>query len=171
MKTIFTIFSLLFFSLSFSQNLTINELISLREKHFTEVTEYLMNKNWEYGNENNPNGKTMGNISYSFDKQNSKSENVYFLSFYYLNNSPNRLEFQTLQNEKYRLYIAQMKSLGLKKIYSKKEKNKSTEIYQGKKVSIKASIETEKDNDIGQKTYYFFLVLSNNDYIKNFKGK
>ena len=76
--------SILIYSLSFSQNLTLDELISLRKKDLATVEEKLTLKGWSYIRGEEPQIGNLGKATFAFNKSllkdlNTKSAESRFL--------------------------------------------------------------------------------------------
>lgn len=170
MKKLFSFFAIFFCSFYMeSQNLTIDELASLRKKSFGNVEEVLSSKNWSFLNGSESNSETMGSANFAFNKQDFSDEAESFLEFVY-NNTENeeicnhRILFQFFDKVKYTTYINRLKSLGCKLIKTKIEDGNIIKIYQGSTTTFQISIIADK-NELGiTKTRYQFFIIGNVDY-------
>lgn len=170
MKKSFSFFIIFFCSFYMeSQNLTIDELASLRKKSFGNVEEVLSSKNWSFLKGSEPNSETMGSANFAFNKQDFSDDAESFFEFLY-NNTENeeicnhRILFQFFDKVKYTNYINRLKSLGCKLIKTKIEDGNIIKIYQGATTTFQISIIADK-NELGiTKTRYHFFIIGNVDY-------
>ncbi len=172
-KSILLIVTILSLSNLYSQNLTIDELVSLRKKSFGNVEEILSKKNWTFLNGSEANSETMGSANFAFNKQDFSDDAESFFEFVY-NNTENeeicnhRILFQFFNKVKYTNYINRLKALGCKLIKTKIEDGNIIKIYQGSTTTFQISIIADK-NELGiTKTRYHFFIIGNVDYFITF---
>lgn len=152
-----------------SQNLTIDELASLRKKSFGNVEEVLSVKNWSYLNGKEPNSEKMGSATFAFNKRDFSDEAESFFEYIY-DNSENeelcnhKIILQFFDKKRYNNYINRFKSLGCKLIKSKIENGNIVKIYQGSTTTFQISIIADK-NELGTtNTRYNLFIIGNVDY-------
>lgn len=175
MKRTFTIITLLFCSLYLqSQNLTINELASLRKKSFGNVEEILSNKNWTFLEGDQPTSEKLGSAVFAYNKEEYSDKSKSFIDFLYNNTEDNaicehRIVLQFFDKTKYNSYVNSFKTIGCKLIKSIIEDGNIVKVYQGETTTFKVTIITKK-NEMGvTATIYKFFILSNVDYNLNFE--
>ena len=167
----FITFSFIFFSSFFmqSQNITIDELASLRKKSFGNLEETLSSKNWVYIEGQEADFESMGNATFAFNKKEYDDSAQAFLNFIY-DNSENeelcshRIVLHFFTKEKYNSYINRLKSIGCKLIKSNIQDGNIIKIYQGNTTTFRISIVAEKDVFGTTKTRYELFVIGNVDY-------
>jgi len=150
MKKLLLITFLFIFSIAYSQNLTIKQLLSLKGALISEVYNDLTKKNWNFiGEENKKNG---GQTTYQYTEKNG---NYYFLTLSYTEDYRiNYLRLQFLNSEKCKLYLNQIKALGFKKISSIKEKNNIIQVFENSKTILKFVINENREYEPD-----FFYIL------------
>ncbi|MEZ0180834.1 hypothetical protein AB9T89_01205 [Flavobacterium oncorhynchi] len=153
----------------YSQNITVDELATLRKKSFTEVEEYLSNKNWSFLNGEDLSSDKMGSATFSLNKKDFDDNAESFFEFLY-DNSENeescnhKFFLQFFDKSKYNTFINRFKTLGCKLIKSKIENGNIVKIYQGSTTTFQISTIADKDIFGVTNTRYSLLVLGNIDY-------
>ncbi|WP_433812093.1 hypothetical protein [Flavobacterium johnsoniae] len=173
MKTIL-IYAFVFFGLTqtFSQNLSLDELISLRKKELSEIEEFLTNKNWSFLSAEEPEQDKLGLVTFAFDKSNYDDKAQSFLRYFYSDKSESkRIQIQVNKKEIYNSYLTKLKSLEYKIINSKIENGKIIKIYEGAKIIIEIRIATQKEGLDNTKTYYTLFFVEKDDYYRNLIGE
>ena len=168
MKTLLNLILVLSLSNSFSQNLTLDELISLRKKQIASVEEYLNAKNWNFLSAAQPYETTLGDVVFVYKKNEYDDSAQAFIKYFYNDDfSTVRVNMQVARKEIYNLYLARIKSLGCKLIKSSIEDNEIIKIYKGATTTILVTIATQKDEFESTKTFYNFFIVENLDYMLN----
>jgi hypothetical protein len=165
------IFLLFCFSVTnYSQNLTLDELISLRKKDIANVEEYLTTKGWEFLSSNEGIDGAFNKASFTFNK--SPYDDKADAFFTYLNSNITgriRVNFQVHKLEKYNAYLARIKSYGCKLIDSSISDGEIKKVYQGATTTFIVSVETQKEKySSSTKTTYQIFIIDNSDYELNF---
>ena len=164
--------ALLLFSLtSYSQNLTLDEVVSLRKKNIASVEEFLTAKNWSYIGSNAAQFGNLGNASFAYSKSNYDDKAEAFIDYYFSENTGRRrISLQVHKKDKYNLYLARIKYFGCKLIKSKISDNEKKKIYQGATTTFIIYVKTQSEwYSSATKTIYHFLIIENSDYELNFK--
>lgn len=170
MKKILLI-SLLFVSNLYSQNLTLDQIISLRKKSFNDVEEYLTSKNWSFlSGEESSTDEKMGNAIFAYNKQDFGDNAEAFFKFIYDNSEKeelcsHRILMQFSNKLQYNNYLNRIKSLGCKLIKSKIEDGDIIKVYQGATTTFQIKVHVYKDEFETSKTIYYFFITSNLDYM------
>jgi len=169
MNKTFTLVFILFYSLSFSQNLTLDELISLRKKNLALVEEKLTLKGWSFISGEEPQNGNLGNATFAYNKSTYEDKAESFIKYFYSEISERkRIEIQIVKKEKYNLLLGRIKSLGCKLINSNISDGNIKKIYQGATLTFIISISTQKDDFSSTSTLYNFFIIDNSDYKNNF---
>ena len=166
--------SLLLFSLtSYSQNLTIDEVVALRKKNIANVEEFLTAKNWSYIGSNAPQSGNLGNARFAYGKSNYDDKAEAFIKYLYSETTGRkRISLQIHKKDKYNLYLARIKTLGCKLIKSKISDNGIEKIYQGATTTFIIDVKTQSEEySSATKTIYHFFIIENSDYEVNFKDE
>lgn len=173
MKTV--LINLIFFlslSTSFSQNLTLDELISLRKKQIANVEEFLNAKNWNFMSSSQPYETTLGNVVFAYKKNAYDDSAQAFIKYFYNDDfSTVRVNIQVAKKETYNSYLARLKSLGCKLINSSIKDNEILKVYKGATTTILVTIGTQKNEFESTNTFYNFFVVENLDYMLNLIGE
>lgn len=151
------------YSLGFSQNLTIDEIIGLRKKNIATIEEYLIGKNWSFISAKEPTDEKLGSILFAYKRNSEYKDHARaYINFYYSENSnTERLNVQVEVEEVYNKYVTRLKMLGYKMISSKVEEGKIVKIYQKSSTSVMVIVQTYNDSPS-----YNFLVSDNDDLFK-----
>lgn len=169
MNKIFTLVLILIYSLSFSQNLTLDELISLRKKDLATVEEKLTLKGWSYIRGEEPQIGNLGKATFAFNKSTYDDKAESFINYFYSNLfERKRIDIQIVKKEKYNLFLARIKALGCKLIDSNISDGNIKKIYQGATTTFILTISTQQDDFQSTNTVYHILVIDNTDYRTNF---
>jgi len=149
-----------------AQNLTVDQVLSLRTKSLSHVDEYLTTKKWEMISANEPSEDKMGTLSFAYNKSNYDDKAESFLQYYYNNESTsrNRINIQVNKASNYNNYIIRIKSLGFKLQNSFVEDGDLVKVYEKNGITIKINTSTQKDDFSSTKTTYSFFVLSTSSY-------
>lgn len=172
--TFIIILSYIFSSSLYSQNLTIDELASLRKNGFANAEEFLSGKNWTFLEGRKPTPDKLGSAVFAFNKGEYNDKSKSFLDFLY-NNTENeticehRIVLQFFDRAKYNSYINRFKTLGCNLIKSEIEDGNIIKIYQGATTTFKTTILTEKNEMGATYTIYKLFILSNVDYSLHFE--
>ncbi len=151
---------------SIAQNLTFDEVLSLRKKSLSEVEEYLNARGWKFLEAAEPEGfDKLGNVTFTYKKNYTNDLAESFFSYYYSDYDNNRIAVQVHKPDIYNKYLARIRSLGMKMINSEVESGNMIKIYQGKTTTVKVTISSQQeDYSDSHKTLYRFFILSNFDY-------
>lgn len=157
-----------------SQNLTIDELASLRKNGFANAEEFLSGKNWTFLEGRKPTPEKLGSAVFAFNKGDFNDKSKSFLDFLYNNTESeaiceHRIVLQFFDRSKYNSYINRFKTLGCKLIKSEIEDGNIIKIYQGATTTFKTTILTEKNEMGATYTIYKLFILSNVDYSLHFE--
>ncbi len=170
MKVLFT---LLFFGLSitsYSQNLSLEELISLRKNDIANVEEYLSAKGWVLFSSEEGEDGSLDKVNFAYNKNEYSDSAESFLNYYYSDlTGVTRINLQIFNTIKYNPLLAKIKSYGCKLIDSTISDGKIKKTYQGATTTFMISIATRKEEySESTDTYYTLSVLENSDYELNF---
>lgn len=164
-----TLVFILIYSLSFSQNLTLDELISLRKRNLATVEEKLTLKGWSFIRGEEPQSGNLGKATFAYNKSSYEDKAESFINYLYSDFSERkRIDIQIVKKEKYNLYLARIKALGCKLIDSNISEGNIKKIYQGATLTFIISISTQKEDYSSTSTLYNFFVVENSDYRINF---
>lgn len=167
MKKIFFLICV-FYSISnlYSQNITLDELISLRKKDLAEIEEFVSNKNWAFLSANEITDDKMGKAIFTFNKSIYNDSAECFLTYLY-SDTRTRLNLQFINKDQYNRYISRLKTLGSQLILSKVKANRIIKTYQIAKTIIQVTISSKNENNISEISYAIFII-TNEDYNANF---
>ncbi|MBS1580558.1 MAG: hypothetical protein JST29_13070 [Bacteroidetes bacterium] len=152
----------------YSQNITLDEVINLRNKDVTDVEEYLTNKNWTLLNAKEGYGTTMASIGFAYNKSSYDDRAESFIKYYYSDETETkRISWQINRKDKYSILLGQLKAKGVTLLNTKVKDGSIIKYYQGKTLTFVVSIDTDTDY-IETKTTYNIFIITNYDYLINF---
>jgi len=152
-----------------SQNLSLEQVLSLQKKDLIGVEEYLSAKDWSLLEIEKETNETLGTVTFAYNKSSYGDKAESFL-YYLYSDTRSRVSIQVHDKNKYNEYLKSVKTLGYKLIASKMEEDTIDKVYQNNSTTIIISI-TAKDNYGTTSTVYSYFVVSNDDYDYNFKEK
>lgn len=154
----------LFFSVSFAQSITLEEVLALKNKNKVETKDYLTTKNWEMMHDHYSEEFKFGDIRFSFDNKNPDRQLPVCIGFYYEGDdlTKNRIIFETSSKDKFDDFVVQFTALDFKLINSKSDVNQTTETFKNETATIEATIMPVENHDGSQKVFYKFYITDNN---------
>ncbi|MCF8324004.1 MAG: hypothetical protein K9I84_03520 [Leadbetterella sp.] len=157
---------------AYSQNLSFDQVLSLRKNNLAEVEEYLSTHGWSFLEGSAATDTTLATATFTYKRSTYEDKAESFLLFVNSSdNSSNRLRIQVVKKDIYELYLARIKALGCKLIKSEIVDGGIVKVYQGATTTIKISILTDKDEEYSTKTIYNFFIAGNFDYAINFSDE
>ncbi len=166
MKYFFLVTAVLININIFSQNLSLNEIISLRKKNLADFEEYLNSRGWKF--ESSEKGKLVNSISFTFNKReiNNRAESFIDLKFK-SDYSLVILNIQISNQTKYNEYLTKVKSKGCKLIDSEITNDGIIKIYQGPDTTFRFEASKAENESLNSSAYIYFLTLfDTKDYNK-----
>ncbi len=154
------------------QNLTLDQVISLRTKSLAGVEEFLTAKNWQLTEATEPDETTKGTATFAYDKSYYDDKATSFIIYFYgkYSTSSNRVMIQVNKTTTYNTYMARLKAMGYKLTSSKVVDGKIEKIYKSKTLTIEVSTGTQKE-DFTTKTTYHFFICNSLDYSLQFEDE
>ncbi len=124
MKSYKTLFLLLLISqISFSQQLTLNDLENICNKsNWENVNQFLMNKNWEYYESEKGNSEKYSTITWSYEKSYDDKASAWFYLYTY-EGYPNKISYSVFNQPSYSVIQKSLNSKGYKLENSEIEDN------------------------------------------------
>lgn len=173
MKITVLVLTLLFTNLiSFSQNLSFDQILSLRKKSLATVEEYLTSNNWNFYDATEPEYGTLGKAIFSYKMSTFDDKAESFLYYYYSSTTgTKRIDVQVVKKDIYNVYLSRIKALGCKLIKSEIKNGQIEKTYQGATTTITVSVATSKDDYYSTSTYYHFFIVDNDDFALNFQDE
>ncbi len=160
--------------ISNAQNLTIDQVISLRTKSLVYVEEYLAARNWELLSAKDQTRTNFGEIIYSYHRKGLDYKANAFLTFLSHTDYPNsgRVMFQFSNLSKNSLFINRLKMLGFKLADSGIKDGSITKIYKNKTLAIVSTTSIIEDevssSSINSYKFYLFDLI---DFEINYQEK
>ena len=165
------------------QNVSIDELISLRAKSLGSVEEFLTARKWEMISATEERVDTvkrldtvtykylktynyfMGNVDFAYKKNTYNESAESFIHFYYQEKFPtsNRLSIQVHTVATYNLYIARIKVLGYKLKKSSVKDGRIIKVYEANKNIIRVTTSIQEQGS-SNKTIYSFTIWDSISY-------
>jgi hypothetical protein len=98
----------------FAQNISLEQVISLRTKTLKEVKAYLTSKNWKMTEVMKPSRDFLGSVDFALNKNNAIDTPVLVISYLYKNLTAEkiRISFKVYNDDDFNIYMAQLNSLG-----------------------------------------------------------
>lgn len=155
---------------SVGQNVTLDQVISLRSKTLADVEEFLTAKNWQLTEATEPADGTMGSTTFAYDKSYYDDKAASFITYFYGKSvlSSNRINIQINKTTTYNTFMTRLKALGYKLSSSKVADGKIVKIYKGKSLTIEVTSGTQQE-DFTTKTTYQFFICTSVDYSLQFE--
>lgn len=150
------------------QNLTIDQVISLRNKTVVEVEEFLISKNWELTGVTIPIDSTItsGVLSFAYNKNPISDRAECFISYYYLNpiidnnKRGNQISIQLHNKTVYNKFISRLNEIGFKFKYSKVKEGEIIKIYKNDSLTVEVKNKTFKEEFTTINQYIFDISNS-----------
>jgi hypothetical protein len=166
-------FILLFFCCSltnYSQNLTLDELVSLRKSDIANVEEYLSQKGWTFLSSEEGDNESLSGVAFAYKKEEYSDDAESFFHYYRSDSTDvRRINLQIFNTSKYNSYLARIKSLGCKLIDSGVFDGEIKKIYQGATTTFMITIKNRKDEvSDTTETIYHIAIIDNLDYFLSF---
>lgn len=149
---------------SFSQNITVDELLNLRKDNLATVEEKLTNKGWDYSSGTAPIGDRLGRAVFTYKKPSFNNLTEPLIGYYY-NDNYKIVSFMYIKKELYISYLARIKALGFKLIKSDILGENIEKIYKGATVILKISISNDKESKpqtVYRIDFYEYAYYKNN---------
>lgn len=163
------LFAIICSIVTFGQNISLDELISLSQKNVVNVEEYLTNKQWKVLSIKQGEESKMNVITFSYNKSNYSDKAESFIKYLYSEEiGTRRINIQINNTSKYNVYLSSLKAKGVRLIDTKIENGSITKVYQGKTLTFMVSTDISSDYMGATSTSYNFFVLENSDYRINF---
>lgn len=165
---------------SYSQNITLDELIALRSKGATDVELFLSKKNWQLFHIKAPENGSLGEAYFAYNKQSSSDAAESFIAYYYppeyekfLLPKPtrsNRITIQIINVAVYNTFLARVDKLGYKLTSSEIDNDGIEKVYSGNihTIKIKTKIEKKGNSSLNTRTVtaYLITIMSTKDYLE-----
>lgn len=132
MKNILLVFALAAYYPYYSQNLTISDLLTIRQKSIISAEEFLSAKNWDLINSHSNNGVLSLQFSYKKSVLSDLAESFLTLHSNDFNNDFNKVVIQINNNAKYNDYISSIKKIATNTSSANVVDGKLVKIYKNK---------------------------------------
>lgn len=163
---------ILFYARIFSQNLTLQEIQSFKNKTLAYAEEYLVSKKWEVLSLNGSDNI----ISFSYNKNNYDNKAESFINLYYDNYSKriNSIRLQINSLKKYNILLNSIKINNYTLYYNSVDDNSFNKTYKKNSslIDINSSIHQQDESYFGSNTqtmysfYFYSLILVKEDSYK-----
>lgn len=153
-----------------AQNLSIDQIISIRTKSIADVKEYLTARDWTLHEASEASEGKMGKAIFAYGKSSYDNKATAWLYFYKSNidSKLNRIDYQVHNNTKYNSLLARVKALGFTLSNSSIKDGVITKIYKKTGIVKEISSSTQEDT-FTTKTVYNFTIYNALDYSLNFE--
>ena len=153
----------LFWSPLFAQNLSMAQILELKNKTVGEAEEYLTSKGWEFYIVKKPEDDKMGMLFYGWGISYDKSQAEAWIKYSWIYDEQGqyvtRILLEIHNQKKYIEYLNAIKSYGCKLISTDVVDGKMIKIYRGKTTSFKLVTQMAKEGE----PMWELHVHSNND--------
>ena len=131
-----------------AQNITIDQLITLRTKSLASVEELLVSKKWELLDITDPSENTKGIATFAYGKSSydDKANSFIKLFFEEATNKSNRISLQVASSASYNAVLNRIKVIGFTLKSTKVNEGVLEKVYVGKGLTIKVTTGTQKDD-------------------------
>lgn len=162
MKKYLLIIIFIFCNQLFSQNLTIDELINLRDSNISSVEEFLSGKQWKLIKSEEPTERNFGSIMFAYNKSDYDNSATSFVRYIYSNTSyTRRIGIQINSLEKYNSYLSRIKQvIGCKLISTKINDDGILKVYGCKGITFMVKVKSTSN--------YYITILDNSDYYQSY---
>jgi hypothetical protein len=150
---------------SFSQNLSLDQIVEIRKKNLVQAEEFLTQKGWDF--EDGVDSELFTIVYFNYKSKNKSGQIVANLDFISQGKTQKvRVSVTFLSRDKYSEYINRINEFGCKLLESKIRDSKLIKTYQGSTTTFILESSTAQ-NDTFTSTYPIFkiLVLSNEDFV------
>lgn len=149
-----------------AQNLSLSQILTVRKQNIAGAEEYLTQRKWSLIDVKAPEPRSFGILSFAYKKDNYSKKAESFITLYYSKNknTPNRINIQVHNTDKYNEYISQIKKWGGKIYDSYVEDGVFSKIYQGTTMTYVVETVTQEDNFSSNNTVYNIFVLTNESF-------
>lgn len=169
MQKVYILLLCLFSFSIYSQTITLDDIVYVRDKDIATVEEYLSKRDCKLISVNEPADGNMGEIIFAYKKNQFTDDANAFIIYYYSDiTKTKRIVMQVNGNILYNSFLNRIKSLGLKLIDSKVVDGEIIKTYQGKTTTVVVNVAILKDSDGITNNQYFFNFRSNIDHNANF---
>lgn len=155
----------------YSQNLSIDELVSLRKNDIAYAEEFLSTKGWGLLTSEHGEDYKFSSVSFAYKKSSYDDKAESFLTYLFNPLEVRRIIIQIHKKDTYNNYLLKIKNLGCKLVDNSIGDNEIVKTYRGKTTTFRFRITTSKE-EIGNSTstIYTLLIISNEDYDLNYVG-
>lgn len=164
MKKTLLFIALLLSTLSLAQNLTLNELISLRKMDLEDVESFLTKKGWNFKNGTEPQSDKLGSAIFVYGTDGDYEYAESFLNFYYSLDGTNRLSIQISKLNKYNEYLSAVKSFSPTLVKSSIENDNLQKVYKGATTTFQFTTSTSNTRYGDTKAAWGLFIVGNEDY-------
>lgn len=148
---------------AFSQNLTMSQILQIRNMDLGRATDFLTSKNWEFIEADEETEDSLGSIEFAFQKNVYNDSANSFFSYYFSEvYDIRRLSLQIHNKAKYTEYLNAIKGYGCKLINSSVEDGKIVQLYRGATTTFKIT-SSKSQNEYGVNSQIWRIDIRSND--------
>ncbi|MBX9782080.1 MAG: hypothetical protein K2X48_02195 [Chitinophagaceae bacterium] len=145
-------------TITFGQNISIEQVISFYKKKLPVAEETLAAKNWELTRAEEPSGFMMGTSTFAYEKSSFSNGATSFITFRYGDDGIIETVYLQVNNtEKYNAYMTRLKARGYKLEKSRVEDGSIQKIYRDKTMTFLIKSKTSSKDGVTNTIYTFFL--------------
>ncbi|MFN3020132.1 hypothetical protein ACK1KB_03970 [Chryseobacterium sp. TY3] len=152
---------------TYAQNLTLNELISLRKMDIEQVEDFLTKKGWKFKDVTTPEEGSLGMLSFVYNSNSDFDYAESFLRYYFGEyGQENRIWIQISRQSKYSEYLQGVKKFG-KGPYTMADNGNLKKIYSGATTAFEFTTTTASNKYGDTGSVWYLLIVENSDYVNN----
>lgn len=168
MKRFLLFFGLLITSVTFAQNLSLSQLMTLRKMSLEDAEIKLNNEGWQYSRGKAPVLNRLGHAEFVYGAEDDFQFAEAFLSFLYGTDSESRVVIQFSKLSKYRDYLTEVKGFSPTLIKNNIEEGNLVKVYQGKTTTFIFTSATTENKFGGDMPSWTLAIMDNESYNLNY---
>lgn len=151
----------------YAQNITVNEMLHLKNQDIAGIEEYLSGKGWLLLSSEEETADTPGKLNFAYNKgKNNDSAESFLKCQYYKETGIKVMNLQLHNQQKYNSYLAGIKAVSNNLVYSSIGTDKVTKVYQDATTTFIVKVKTKRNKASTVNIYHIF-IMSNADYKHN----
>lgn len=145
-----------------TQNLSLDDLITLQKSGLAEMTDFLANKGWEFHSSTLPANDKYGEISFAHSRQEVEDKASAWLNILYADSVATRVMYQSGSREVYQSFKNKIAAYGMEQSGQTLSEGSISTSYTGKNYGVIISHTTTGDYN---SPVYVFSLYEKNDYL------
>lgn len=163
MKKFILLVLLVVSTFAYSQNLSLSQLMNLRNLPLDEVETFLIQKGWKFTGADEPTDDSLGGIKFVYGTDGDFSYGEAFLYRIFSYEGINKLLIQINNQNKYIEYLNAVKAFNPTLVYTGSDDGNLIKIYQGKTTTFKFITAKGSDSNGLDKTVWALTIMENEE--------